>query len=158
VFWDLRVELDSRLLHAVAQARRDSRAWEALLRAYGVDAALLRYDERPRPMAAPGGGAVEHHTSSALYFPPESFALVYWDDAAMLFLRRTASRAVQLAREEYRFVQPEDWRATLDRAAGDPAARAGALAEVERRLNEDPSSVRARRLQAELRALPPASP
>ena len=93
---------------------------------------------------------MEHHTTNALFFPRERFALVYWDDVAMIFLRRTPERAALLEREEYRYVHPEDWRATLDQAEADPLFRAAVLQDVERRLGEDPEVVRAVQLREAL--------
>ena len=62
----------------------------------------------------------------------------------MLFLARRPERAERLAAAEYRYVQPEDWRATLERAAADPAFARALEAEIARKLAEDPSSRRAR--------------
>ncbi|HVS02584.1 MAG TPA: hypothetical protein VMT16_07425 [Thermoanaerobaculia bacterium] len=149
VFIDSRNEVDPGLLRELAAARSDSRRWQGLLDRHQVDGALVRYDERPRPVViggVPGQPVVEHHTSSALFFPPEQFALVHWDDVALLFVRRTPGRREELAAVEYRFVQPEDWRAMLARAAADSAVRAGALRELRRKLAEEPGSRRAREL------------
>jgi hypothetical protein len=85
-------------------------------------------------------------TPNAVLFPMEEFAPVAWDDAGMLLVRRTPERAARLASEEYRYVHPEDWRHTLERAERDPAFRAGVLRELERRLGDEPPSERARRL------------
>ncbi len=157
VFIDSRNEVRPDLLHELARARGDEGAWLALLDRYAIDAALVRYDERPRPLvtldAAGRPARIEHHTSSALLFPRDRFALVYWDDLALLFLRRTPARAAALAGEEYRAVQPEDWRATLAAAAADRQVRAAALSEVDRRLREDPTLDRAARLREALVAL-----
>jgi hypothetical protein len=115
----------------------------------------VRYDDRPRPVLSPpafpgGPPRVEAHTSNALFFPRERFALVYWDDVAMIFLRRTPERADLLNQEEYRYVHPEDWRATLAQADADPVFRAAALAEVDRRLSEAPDVQRAVQLRQAL--------
>jgi hypothetical protein len=155
VFIDARNEVNPGLFHELAAARASEKGWTALLARYGIDGALVRYDDRPRPVltppAIPGGAPrVEHHTTNALFFPRERFALVYWDDVAMIFLRRTPERAALLEREEYLFVHPEDWRATLARAEADPLFRAGVLKEVERRLREDPGIVRALQLRQAL--------
>lgn len=153
VFVDSRNEVDPGLLREIGAARTDSRRWRALLERHAVDGALLRYDERPREVLAPGPdgrASPERHTPSALLFPRDRFALVYWDDVAMLFVRRTPAREAELTGREYRFVQPEDWRALLAAAAEDPWLRSGAIAELRRKLAEDPDSARAAGL---LRAL-----
>jgi len=164
IFYDTRNEVAPALLRELAQARSSGAAWEELLRRYRIDGALVRYEERPRPVLtqasegaaggqapggqAPGGGApvVEYHTTSALLFPPESFALVWWDDSGMLFLRRTPQRFADLARREYRSIQPEDWRHTLTRAARDRAFRGEVATELRRKLSEDPGCRRAAEL------------
>ena len=157
VFIDARNEVNPGLFHELAAARASEEGWTALLTRYGIDGALVRYDDRPRPVLSPpsaggpgGPPRVEHHTTNSLFFPRERFALVYWDDVAMIFLRRTPERAALLEREEYRFVHPEDWRATLAQAERDPFFRAAALAEIERRLREDPGVDRALQLRQAL--------
>jgi hypothetical protein len=155
VFIDARNEVNPGLFHELAAARSSEEGWTALLARYGIDGALVRYDDRPRPVLSPpivpgGEPRVEHHTSNALFFPRERFALVYWDDVAMIFLRRTPERAALLEREEYRFVHPEDWRATLAQAETDPLFRAAVREEIERRLREDPGVVRALQLRQAL--------
>lgn len=155
VFIDARNEVNPGLFHELAAARGSEERWTALLARYGIDGALVRYDDRPRavlsPPAVPGGPPrVEHHTTNALFFPRDRFALVYWDDVAMIFLRRAPERAALLEREEYRYVHPEDWRATLDQAEADPLFRTAVLQDVERRLREDPGVVRALQLREAL--------
>jgi hypothetical protein len=151
VFVDSRNELAPELLVELSAARRDSRRWQALLERWAIDGAIVRYDDRPLPVFS--GGGRKEHTISALWFPREQFALVHWDDVAMLFVRRRPDREAFLARREYRFVQPEDWRATLLAAARDPRLRDGVAADLRRRLAEDPTSERALRLQAALAEL-----
>jgi hypothetical protein len=152
VFVDARNEVNPGLLHEIARARKSEAGWFALLDRYRIDGALVRYDDRPRPVLSPpkvpgGQPQVELHTTTALFFPPERFALVYWDDQAMLYVRRRPERAARLAREEYRFLHPEDWRSGVERGAVEPAFRAAALAELDRRLAADPSLGRARFLR-----------
>lgn len=155
VFIDARNEVNPGLFHELAAARASEEGWTALLARYGIDGALVRYDDRPRqvlaPPAVPGGPPqIEHHTTNALFFPRDRFALVYWDDVAMIFLRRTPERAALLEGEEYRFIHPEDWRATVAEAEADPFFRAAALEEIERRLREDPGVTRALQLRQAL--------
>lgn len=157
VFLDGRMELRPELLHEIAAARGSNLGWEALLTRYGAVGALVGYDARERPLVERDASGrlreVDRRTASSLLFPPESFDLVAWDDAAMLFLKRGASGWPGVP---YRFLQPEDLGWTLRRAAEDPVFRAGALAEAERKLAEEPDSARARFLVARLRSLPPA--
>jgi len=161
VFIDGRNEVNPQLLREVAGARSDSRAWSSLLERHRIGRALVRYDDRlievtapARSGVAPGDGAVvSRHTPNALLFPRRTFALVYWDDVAMLFIRRTADGDADLRRDEYRYVHPEDRRATLEAAAADPGYLAGALAEIDRRLAGDPTCARALAIREELEAV-----
>ena len=143
VFIDGRNEVNPGLLREVVRARSDSRAWNALLERYGIERALVRYDDRLVEVTDPAGKVVSRHTPNALLFPRSAFALVHWDDVAMIFVRRTPGNAERLSRDEYRFVHPEDSVATLGAAASDPMWLAGAMAEVERRLTQDPACARA---------------
>ncbi len=156
VFLDGRMELRPELLHEIAAARGSNLGWEALLARYGAVGALVGYDARERPLVERDASGrlreVDRRTASSLLFPPERFDLVAWDDAAMLFLKRGTPGWPD---PPYRFVQPEDLGWTLRRAAVDAAYRAGALAEVERKLAEEPDSQRALFLVARLRALAP---
>jgi len=154
VFLDGRMELHPALLHEIAAARASNTGWDALLARYGAVGALVGYDPRLRPLVeADAAGAlrvVDQRTAASLLFPAERYDLVAWDDAGMLFL---ADGAAGWPEAPYRFVQPEDPGWTLRRAAADPAFRAGALAEVERKLAEQPDCRRAGELAARLRAL-----
>ncbi|MFP3940999.1 MAG: hypothetical protein ACLF0P_11880 [Thermoanaerobaculia bacterium] len=175
VFVDGRNEVDPEILRELAAARRSSSAWNDLLQRYRIDGAVVRYDDRTlqvmtpeaqsgptsgpaptaRPEAGPGGGhgtrpgaapTFTRRSPHALLFPRERFALVAWDDAGMLFVRRTPERSDRLAGVEYRALHPEDRAWTLERAAADPAFRRAALAEARRRLAQQPPSERAREL------------
>lgn len=156
VFVDGRNEVDPGILREMAAARRSDRGWSELLARHAVDGAVVRYEDRLLQVVEPGpDGApiVAHRSPNALFFPRERFALVAWDDAGMLLVRRTPERAERLARVEYRNLHPEDWRWTLTRAARDPAFREACLAEALRRLRQDPPSRRAQDLAHALREL-----
>lgn len=158
-FVDGRNEVDPDILRELAAARRSNRGWQGLLERYRIDGAVVRYDDRTIPVVTPevrdgegpgegAGGEIARTRRSphALLFPRERFALVAWDDAGMLFVRRTPERADRLARVEYRALHPEDRAWTLARAAADPHVRRTALAEARRRLARNPPSDRAREL------------
>ncbi len=92
VFIDARNEVRPDLLHELARARADERAWQELLDRYAIDAALVRNDRRLRPLVTFDASGrpvrVEYHTATDLLFPPDRFAKVYEDDLAVLFERR----------------------------------------------------------------------
>jgi hypothetical protein len=163
VFVDGRNEVDPKILRDLAEARRSSRAWDDLLARHEIDGAVLRYEERrmavveaPPEDASSGAGPgalpmVVRRTPNTVLFPRDRFALVAWDDAGMLLVRRTPERTARLARTEYRAIDPEDPAWTLARAEHDPAFRAAARAEAERRASEPPFSRRAADLAEALR-------
>ena len=155
VWIDGRMELDPGLLHATAAARRGAGEWDALLAGRGAVGALVRYDERRRPVVEPDGEGgyrqVDARTANALLFPPELWQLADWDDETMLYLRPGDPTWRE---PPYRFVHPEDTGWTPARAAADPAFRAAALDEVERKLAAQPDSRRARQLRELLRKAP----
>ncbi len=154
VFLDGRMELEPALLGEIARARHSAGQWSAFLAHEGAVGALVRYDGRRVPVYEPGPDGElrvgDRRTPDALLFPPERWNLVDWDDETMLFLRPGAAGWTD---PPYRFVQPEDVAWTLSRAARDTAFRAGCLAEVERKLTEDPGCRRAAWLRERLRAL-----
>ena len=118
----------------------------------------MRYDRRRRPVLEPpqvsgGEPQVVHLTSNTVLFTPDRFALVHWDDVAMVFLSRRPERGQLLDRLEYRYVNPEDPDATLKAAGTDPQRLRQTLLEVDRRLQDDPDCRLAASLQLELREL-----
>ena len=118
IFLDGRNELDPGLLREVTTAWTVAPRWQALLARFEIDGALLHYVPRRfrvRASAGDAAGTIEDRTRSRLLFPPADFALVHWDDVAMLFVRRTAARSEAIAAVEYRFVDPEDRPWTVER-------------------------------------------
>jgi hypothetical protein len=156
VFWDGRMELEPGLLHELAAARRSPADWHALLSSRGAVGALVRYEPRPVPLVEPDGRGglrrVGATTANSHLFPRQLWRLADWDDEAMLFL---AAGAGGWPGEPYHAVDPEDVDGTLRRAASDETYRRAALAEVERKLGEEPDCRRAAQLAAALRGAAP---
>ena len=69
--------------------------WQALLDHYAVEGAIIRYPQGS-PLPFP----------FAMYFPRRLWALVYWDDVDLIFLRRNANQSC-ISKYEYRDVQPD---------------------------------------------------
>jgi len=152
VFMDGRNEIYPDLLREVFAGLRDASTWKAMLDRHAIDAALLRYPPTLQKVLYPGrpGGPpiAAERAFSAAYFPREEWALVYWDDDAMVFLRRHAAHASTIARFEYRAIHPDDWLylyggALIGRVDVQPI-----LEELRRKLREDPGCERARHLEA----------
>ena len=127
------------LLEEIHFARVYPAHLDALHRAYGFEAAVMDYPSfagEPLDDVAPGMDA-------GLGSP--AWALVYWDDAAMVYLRRGGPLASVIARDEYRYIRPANGPAALARMLEAGAPVANVVAELSR--NEaDTASAMARTL------------
>lgn len=123
--------------------------WQALLDSYGCQSALLRFHE-PLTVSTPQGEDLGRRGFSALWFPQDRWALLYWDDVAMVLADRTKSDPETLSAFEYRWVRPDDGDHMVMMARDDPAIHAGLKAELHRKVNEDPGCLRAHLLLARL--------
>lgn len=153
IFWDGRMELEPALLHELVAARRSPDSWRDLLVARGAVGALVRYETRRVPVIEPDGSGgfriVETRTANSYLFQREFWHLVDWDDATMLFL---APDTPGWRGEPYRLVDPEDVERTVQLAASDEMSRRAVLAELERKLDEQPDCRRALVLRARVTA------
>jgi hypothetical protein len=147
VFIDGRNEVYADLLHDIAGALDSGAAWENLLSRHRIEAALLRYPGVLQKVLYPGEHGRPPVTGarafSAAYFPKERWALVYWDDLTMIFLRRSEMHAALIDRFEYRALHPDDWQHLVAQVATGRAPLAPILAEIERKIQEDPGCRRA---------------
>jgi hypothetical protein len=159
VFIDGRNEVYEDLLREVFTALRSAPAWKRLLDRHGIDSALLRYPPELSAVVYPGrGGApsrIDARPFSTLYFPREEWALVHWDDAAMLFLKRTPEHDEWIRRWEYEVLRPDDHRHLLRRARSEPGLVDTVLVEIDRKIAEDPDCRRARTLREAFAGVPP---
>ncbi len=152
-FLDDRNEIHEPLLaeiHSILGSS-DPRAWQAMLDRYGVEVALLRYNP-PFTVLRPDGRTVGRRGFSALWFPDERWALVYWDDIAMVLVDRATADPALLERFAYRVIRPDDADELRARIAADPAFALVAAAELARKLAEQPDCERALALSEQLLA------
>jgi tetratricopeptide (TPR) repeat protein len=113
------------LLWDIRFARENAGLLEDLRRRYGFDVAVLAYPPRGQ--------------AEANAFTPPNWALVYWDDVALVYVRRTPRLAALIERDEYRHVEPtKGVDALLPTLAGGAAA---VEAEIRRSLRHTPSSM-----------------
>jgi hypothetical protein len=147
VFQDDRNEIHEPLLREIWQilASSDVPAWSEMLERYGIDAALVRYHP-PIRVTTPSGEDQGMRGFSALWFPKAEWALVYWDDVAMVFVKRDGAPANLLEHHEYRVIQPDDLAHLERRFLEDPSLLKQAVAESLRALDANPDSNRARHL------------
>ncbi|MCZ6694935.1 MAG: hypothetical protein O7A63_00205 [Acidobacteria bacterium] len=148
VFIDGRNEVYADLLHDIARALEDGASWEALLSKHDIDSALLRYPGTLQKVIYAGEEGrpptVGERAFSAAFFHRERWALVYWDDDAMIYLRRAPKHRSVIARLEYRALHPDDWRHAVAEVATGRAPLAPILEDLDRKLQEDPDCHRAR--------------
>jgi hypothetical protein len=109
VLTDGRNELYRTYIEEYARARGDQRAWRALLAKYRIDLAVDEY-RPPLPVLDAATGAQKVMPASLAYWPRNEWALIAYDDAAMVFARRRAFAADEIERWEIRGVVPDDGR------------------------------------------------
>ena len=103
---DGRNELHRTYIAEYLHARLDGRAWKSLLRKYAIDLAVDEYR-----VAMPVVDVTTRRTTvmpaSLVYWPRKEWALIAYDDAAMVFARRAAFPKEVLERWELRGVVPD---------------------------------------------------
>ena len=99
--------------------------------AYGFDAAVMDYPAYSGESLPPGA-------DWGLTSP--DWALVYWDDFALVYLRRSPRWQAVIAPDEYRRVRPANGLPAFWRSLGDKAALPGILAELQRNAAETGSA------------------
>jgi len=127
------VEGYKRLAPEVVSAFENPRRWQAFADRHGVDVALLTYRERDmRP------------TFLEAMMDRKTWALVYWDDVAALYLRRIPAQQSVIRRNEFLILQPDDSPATFVARlrAASPTQRTRLHQELQRALANHPQSQR----------------
>ena len=146
VFVDGRNEVYLPLLQRIVESRADNRRWNRLLQDYDIEYALLNYvdDLEKVTIVDTTGREVETYAPfSSTHFPRKDWALVYWDDNGMIFIRRRGSNA-KLLHREYKSVFPEGKYYQKSLVEAGRIDRTAAISELKRRIQEDPSCRRAR--------------
>ncbi|MCU1350688.1 MAG: hypothetical protein JWO56_3718 [Acidobacteria bacterium] len=106
VLTDGRNELHRTYIAEYSRARLDGRAWSALLRKYRIDLAVDEY----RPPMTVQNAMTKQRTvlpASLVYWLRRDWALIAYDDAAMVFARRAAFPKELLEGWELRGVVPD---------------------------------------------------
>lgn len=132
---DGRGNVTPQLLEEIHFARVYPQHIDRLQAAYRIDVAVVDYPSYSGDRVEDVIGA---NADAALASP--AWALVYWDDVALVYLRRGSRHAATIARDEYRHVRPANGAAGIARARSDPARGPGVLADLERNVRETGSS------------------
>ena len=136
VFIDGRNEVHADLLGELSASIDDGRKWRALLDRFDLDGAVVAYRDDAVKVRDASTDAVSTSTFSELHFPRGEWALVYWDDVAMVFVRRHGRYADLASQLEYRVSRPEFWRQELGRS-GIFETQIGGEEEIRRKLAQD---------------------
>jgi hypothetical protein len=141
VFQDDRNEIHEPLLREIWSIlqRNDVRGWNRLLGENACDTALVRYHQ-PLLVAPAEGQGPEVRGFTARWFPSREWALVYWDDVAMVFVRRGDTPPELLERSEYRIIRPDDLEYLWWQLSQNPGLRAAAELEAHRALAAGPDN------------------
>ena len=157
VFIDGRNEIYDPLLKTIFAALGEGRRWEAMLDGLEIDAAMLRRGQVQKveyPSATAGAmPRRETRAFSVAYFQRSSWALVYWDDLSLIFVRRGDPAYAGLLKEEYQVVNPDDAPHLVQAIRSGQVKVEEALREVDRKLGEDPRCVTALALRRQLESL-----
>jgi len=144
VFQDDRNEIHEDLLREIwgILQQNDVQRWNRLLGENGCDAALVRYHP-PLEVSPPDGGGPRFRGFTAQWFSRKHWALVFWDDVAMVFVRREDAPREWLARHEYRVIRPDDLEQLEWQLRQNPELWALALSEARRAARSGPDNQRA---------------
>jgi tetratricopeptide (TPR) repeat protein len=125
------------MLEEIHFARAYVEHLERLRATYGFDVAVVDYPAHTKLSLE------EMSDTMDLGLIAPGWALVYWDDVALVYLRRTERLASLIARDEYTHVRPANGPAFLMRALerGDEPTRTAIVAELDRNIAQTRSSV-----------------
>ncbi len=152
VFQDDRNEIHEHLLEEIWNIFQssDTTAWTNLLGRYEASTALVRYHPQIR-VTDPSGNDLGSRGFSTLWFPQKTWALVYWDDVAMVLVRRDSAPPDLIDRFEYRIFRPDDLSYLEHRLQADPSLIRSVAVELARAKQVNPTSWRARAIDKIIR-------
>jgi hypothetical protein len=105
---DGRNELFRDFIKDDAVAHHDSRAWHAMIAKYGLALSVDEYQSEKIEVLDVASGERQALPASLVRYRRRDWALIAFDDAAMVFARRDAFPASRLDAIEYRFLVPDD--------------------------------------------------
>ena len=108
VLTDGRNELFRQFIADDAKARSDSRSWHAMVSRYDVALAVDEYARDKIEVLDMAAGERRALPASLVRYRRRDWALIAFDDAAMVFARRAAFPPERIAAIEYRYLVPDD--------------------------------------------------
>lgn len=155
IFIDGRNEVYLPLLKKIVESRADNRQWNQLLNEYQIDYALLNYVddlERVTYMNPNGESFVVFMPFTETHFPRSRWALIFWDDTGMVLIRRKGQNS-NLLPMEFSNVYPEGFQYMEQLVKNGKISKDLAISQLERKLREDPSCRRAKKLLDSIKTL-----
>lgn len=125
VYIDGRANLPERLLENLMLARLRPEVLEDLYHRYGFESVLIEYpvqEETAVPLAS------------------KKWALVYWDDLSLLYVRTGGKYAPSILRDEYHFVRPANTALSTRTLSGTAFGRTRLIGELKRNIELTGSS------------------
>jgi hypothetical protein len=148
IFIDGRNEVYLPLLKEIVKSRTDSRLWNRFIADHKINYALLNYIDRLEEVTIMGkNGEITktYEPFSQTHFPRSKWALIYWDDTGMIFIKKDGQNA-HLLPLEYKQTYPEGSNYMEALVINKRIPREEAINELQRKLAEDPGCKRAQRL------------
>ena len=108
VLTDGRNELFRDFIAEDARARTDSRVWHAMVERYRIALAVDEYQRERIEVVDVASGQRRYLPASLVRYRRRDWALIAFDDATMIFARRSAFAPDVIARLEYRYLVPDD--------------------------------------------------
>ena len=134
VFVDPRGYIPTDLLEKMDLARRRASLLDELHLKYGFESILVGYPVFDKEAES------EIHSESDVSMSHPGWALVYWDDLSLLYLRRDGRYADAVKEDEYRFIKPGNGIYSARSKLHDAAYRDNLIKELQRNITETGSS------------------
>jgi tetratricopeptide (TPR) repeat protein len=131
-FVDGRGVLSRDLLEKHDLARNRDRVLDYLHKKYDFEIALINYPNTPKFYSTAGSPDIDAGLSS------EDWSLVYWDDLALVYLKRNGRFQSVIEQDEYRFVKPANGPFAIK--VHDKDYMSGLMNDLRRNINETGSS------------------
>ncbi len=138
---DGRGPMHERLLEKVLLGEEHRMVFTSLEGMYGFEAAII---ENPVIKKNLGRTDISYlQIVEKESFAPQDWALVYWDDACLLYVKRTDKFKDLIEKDEYRFATPLMWHA-VGKQMWTEGSVDNYIKELERNIKSDPDAISAR--------------
>lgn len=130
-FIDGRGYLRRDLLETMSDARYNAELFDVLYKSYGFESVLIDYPD-------PESARITFGNNSALSNP--GWALVYWDDLSLIYLKRGGQYDSIINEDEYRFINPANNMSSIMLLLEDENNRTNLVRELKRNIEQTGSS------------------